>query len=366
MSKVKLRKQNILIGSDFSQQEPRLLSQYSHDENMMNAYKEGKDLYATIASGVYKMDYWDCMEHHQDGTPNPAGKKRRSSVKSLLLGIMYGRGVASIAEQIHGTFEEAQKIIDDFYKSFPKVKEWIDQTQKTAHLTGYVEDLWGRRRRLPDIQLPKYKVEYAGSYDASQGLFNPFLGCSNKIDLVLQNKISSYEKQLNQVKNRKDYENIKQKALSDNIKIIDNTGFISQAERQCVNARIQGGAATMTKIAMRNLHSDEELRNLGFKLLLTVHDELIGECPKENADKVSERLTYIMKTAAAEVCEVPFKCDADIATCWYLNDYQDMVRQEYAEYCSQGLTKEEAFNKLCEDRPESTRDQMKETLADLL
>lgn len=74
---------------------------------MINAYKEGKDLYATIASGVYKTGYWDCMEHWEDGSPNPEGKKRRGSVKSLLLGIMYGRGVSSIAEQIHGTKEEA-------------------------------------------------------------------------------------------------------------------------------------------------------------------------------------------------------------------------------------------------------------------
>ena len=74
---------------------------------MINAYKEGKDLYATIASGVYKTGYWGCMEHWEDGSPNPEGKKRRGSVKSLLLGIMYGRGVSSIAEQIHGTKEEA-------------------------------------------------------------------------------------------------------------------------------------------------------------------------------------------------------------------------------------------------------------------
>ena len=70
----------------WSQQEPRLLSAYAQDENMINAYKEGKDLYATIAAGVYKNDYWDNMEKHQDGTPNPEGKKRRSACKSLLLG----------------------------------------------------------------------------------------------------------------------------------------------------------------------------------------------------------------------------------------------------------------------------------------
>lgn len=53
---------------------------------MTDAYMRGKDLYATIASGVYKNDYWDNMEHYQDGSPNPEGKKRRSNCKSLLLG----------------------------------------------------------------------------------------------------------------------------------------------------------------------------------------------------------------------------------------------------------------------------------------
>lgn len=76
----------VMVGSDFSQQEPRLLSSYSGDDNMINAYKEGKDLYATIAAGVYNTGYWDCMEHWEDGSANPEGKKRRSSVKSLLLG----------------------------------------------------------------------------------------------------------------------------------------------------------------------------------------------------------------------------------------------------------------------------------------
>ena len=62
------------------------MAQFSQDKNMIEAYNQGKDLYATIASGVYHNDYWDNMEHHEDGSPNPDGKKRRSSCKSLLLG----------------------------------------------------------------------------------------------------------------------------------------------------------------------------------------------------------------------------------------------------------------------------------------
>ena len=79
---------HVLVGSDFSQQEPRLLSMYSQDDNMINAYKQGKDLYATIAMGVYDNDYWDNMEFTDETktVANPEGKKRRSSVKPLLLG----------------------------------------------------------------------------------------------------------------------------------------------------------------------------------------------------------------------------------------------------------------------------------------
>lgn len=88
MSKVRTRTNNVFVGADFSQlqQEPRLLSAYSNDDTMIDAYKQNKDLYATIAAGVYKNDYWDNMEHRQDGSPNPEGKKRRSNCKSLLLG----------------------------------------------------------------------------------------------------------------------------------------------------------------------------------------------------------------------------------------------------------------------------------------
>ena len=74
------------VGSDYSQQEPRLLSVMSGDESMKESYRQGKDLYATMGVGVYKNNYWDNMEHHEDGSPNPSGKKRRSNCKSILLG----------------------------------------------------------------------------------------------------------------------------------------------------------------------------------------------------------------------------------------------------------------------------------------
>jgi DNA polymerase I-like protein with 3'-5' exonuclease and polymerase domains len=344
-----------LVGSDFSQQEPRMLSNYSEDPDMINAYKEGKDLYATIASSVYKNDYWDNMEYRKDGTSNPEGKKRRNACKTLLLGIMYGQGVTAVAESIGSSIEEAQAIIDDFYDSFPRVKKWMDETITFAKKTGYVEDIWGRRRRLPDILLPKFEINEA-SMSQEDGIFNPLLGMSKR--LVENEVIEKYKKNLSKARSRSDVESEIKKAASQGIRIKNNGGFIAQAERQCVNARIQGGSATMTKIAMNKLFRDEELNKLGFKLLLTVHDELIGECPKENVNEAAKRLTYIMKTCIDDVSHVPFKCDADISERWYYNDYSSSLKQEYKKL-SNSMSKEKAFEEIYKEHTEMTTEELK-------
>jgi DNA polymerase I-like protein with 3'-5' exonuclease and polymerase domains len=355
---------HVLVGSDFSQQEPRLLSNYAQDDNMINAYKEGKDLYATIASGVYNNTYWDNMEFTDETktVPNPEGKKRRGRTKSILLGIMYGRGVASIAEQIGGSIKEAQKIVDDFYKGFPKVKKWMDETQAFARTYGYVEDLWGRRRRLPDIQLPKFEVSLKDNVKSVAINFNPLLGSLGIIQKQKDPRVIKYEKLAWGCKSRKEVEKLKEQALIEGVVVRDNSGFISQAERQCVNARIQGGAATMSKKAMIKVHHDPELKALGFKLMLAVHDELIGECPIENADKVADRLCDLMKVSALPECTVPFKCDPTIEKVWYYTDYSDTVREQYEKLVESGTPAQDAFNQIIQERCECTEAQLKEIL----
>jgi DNA polymerase I-like protein with 3'-5' exonuclease and polymerase domains len=352
----KARDGYVMVGSDFSQQEPRLLSSYSGDENMINAYKQGKDLYATIASKIYHNDYWDNMEFKEDGTPSPEGKKRRSSVKGLLLGIMYGMGPASLAATIKGTIQDAQQIIDDFYKEFPKVKQWIDRTNADAKTYGFVEDMWGRRRRLPDIQMPKFELTYKD--ESSNTIdFNPILGTLNLVKKEVNPKIAKYEKLLEKANGLKEITAIKTDAKKEGVNIVDNGGYISRAERQCVNARVQGGAATMSKKAMIKVHHDEELQRLGFRLMLAVHDELIGECPQENAEQVADRLCEIMKGAALPECITPFKCDPTIESVWYETDYSDNIRQTYSKLCKT-MTNEEAFQQLLITNSECTEERL--------
>ena len=341
-----------LVGGDFSQQEPRLLSHYSQDEHMVNSYKEGKDLYAMIASKVYKNNYEDNLEFHPVTKKiQPDGKHRRTACKSLLLGIMYGRGISSIAEQLNCSLKEAESIKQGFFNEFPTVERWVTETQENAKKNGYVEDIWGRRRRLPDLFKEKYEVI---SKDSTK-TFNPLLNSKGKYNPESVTLVNNFKTRLNACKYKKEVDAIKEEAKLKNISIKDNSGFISQAERQCVNARIQGGAASMSKRAMIRVANNQELKDLGFKLLIPVHDELIGECPIENKERVKELLSYEMIESAKPEVEVPMKCDADCFPSWYYDVYEAEIKKEYENNGND-------FDKLCENHIECTKEQLQHIL----
>lgn len=342
---------------------------------MIQAYIEGKDLYAVIASASFNVPYEDCLEFYPEGTvidfegekvtcgykthQNKAGKQRRTFAKSILLGILYGRGAASVGEQIGKSREEAQEIIDKFFNAFPAVHKWINSTIENAHKFGYVEDIAGRRRRLPDIQLPKYTV--TSSANTQSIIFNPIFECKEKVNDNAEKLIKSYEKELTVAKYKKDIDAIKARAEKDNISIKDNTGFIAQAERQAVNSRVQGGAATITKAALIEIFNDERLRNIGAYLVNTVHDEILLEAPEQHAEEAQKYLVEDMINAAKTlVTDVPQKCDPYMVSCWYLDEFFVTVENEFTHMLDEGLTDIEAFEKMCELRQESTRDQIYE------
>ena len=339
----------VLVGGDYSQQEPRILSHYSQDTNMINAYKDGKDLYAMIASKVYHNNYEDNLEFNPITKKiQPDGKHRRTSVKSLLLGIMYGMGTASIAKSLNCSFEEASEIKQGFFREFPKVENWINQTQADAHKLGYVEDVWGRRRRLPDLLRERYEITYKNPTQT----FNPLLGGTGKYNPNTTNTIDAFKTKLSGCSYKSEVDRVKQEAQTAGLLIKDNTGFIAQAERQCVNARIQGGAASMSKRAMVRVANNQELKDLGFRLLIAVHDELIGECPIENADRVKELLSAEMIQSALPDVTVPMKCDTDSFPSWYYDVYTSEIKKEYTG----------DFKALCDNHIECTPEQLSQMI----
>ena len=374
MKSLNVRTRYKIIGGDFSAQEPRLTAFYAQDKAMIDAYAQGRDLYAVIGSMCFNKPYEDCLEFYPEGTKiivdgkeiicgnktnqNKEGKGRRSQAKSVLLGLLYGRGAKSVGEQIGKTTEEAQEILDKFFKAFPSVKNWIDQTHESAYRLGYVEDIAGRRRRLPDLLLEPFEIKSLSNTPS----FNPLLGTVGT-GPSRDTETNQIKNALNKARNYTEIRKLKEEAAKKGFDIKDNRGFISQAERQSVNARVQGGAATLTKRALIELFNNEELRDLGASLINTVHDEILIEAPAENSERCAELLCSIMKSSAKKYVSAPeMSVDAYIVDAWYEDEYAAAILAEYKNL-QKTMSPEDALRNIIQNHTEQTADYLKEIIA---
>ena len=156
--------------------------------------------------------------------------------------ILYGRGIPSIAEQLGKSVKEAQAIYDKVLSKFEGLASFIDESEDMARNYGYVTTVWGRRRQLPDMQLPYFEFGYKNGYvpdfdpldDGSENISNEV-----PIDVVetLTNKLLNcwgYKKR----------EEMKEKIRQKGLTVKDNSSLIAQAKRQTVNERVQGRYGT--------------------------------------------------------------------------------------------------------------------------
>ena len=309
----------VLMSSDFSQQEPKCLAamcKQQGDTQMYETFMHGKDLYSEIASKAFNVPYEECREFREDGTTNKQGKERRTQAKSILLGVLYGRGVPSIAEQLHTTTKKAQDIKDSVFKGFPAIEKFEQSSLDMAYDLGYVTTVCGRKRRLPDLQLPEYEFKWVDGAPKDDDLLDFDFDGEMNVPEIPEEVQKKYVRRLRQAyfgKKRKIFE----EANKEGIWIVDNGGKIADAQRQCVNARIQGSAADLTKLAMIDLGNSKRLQELGFRLLIPVHDEIIAECPEENVAECSKLLADTMSKAAEKILMMPIKCDVEITREWY-------------------------------------------------
>jgi DNA polymerase I-like protein with 3'-5' exonuclease and polymerase domains len=302
----------VLLSSDYSQQEVKLFAELSQDPVMIEALTEGKDVYSMIAAVAFNTTYEECREFRPDGTTNKAGKERRSQAKSIVLGILYGRQIGSIAEQLGVAVNVAQKIRDDVIRAFPNFATFEEDTLTMAEQLGYVTTLWGRKRRLPEMQLPMYEFEYMPGHGDNDPLSFDSLEEDLTVPYEIQQKYLRMLKQAHYGRKRKIFE----QANEEGIYIIDNEKKITDTTRQCVNARVQGSAADLTKLAGIEITNNQRLKELGFKLLIPIHDEYLGMCPLENAKECADLFAQCMSDAAKRL-SMPINCDVSIARCWY-------------------------------------------------
>ena len=229
--------------------------------------------------------------------------------------ILYGRSIPSIAEQLHCETAKAQQIYDDVLDKFTGLRAFKQDSEEMARKYGYVTTVWGRKRRLVDMQLPYYEFSYKDGQVPVD--FDPLADSEENFSTEVPEDIcEKYTKKLLNAKYWKEKRKIKDELDKMGIEIKDNCKKIGDTTRQCVNARVQGSAADLTKLAMIELYNNQELQDLGFKMLIPIHDEILAECPRENAKRCGELMAQMMIDAARDLI-VPISCDAEYTEHWY-------------------------------------------------
>jgi DNA polymerase-1 len=130
---------HILVSADYSQIELRVIASMSNDKSMIDAFNNDEDIHTATASNVFRIEL-------KDVTP-----EQRSHAKVVNFGIIYGVSAFGLSNQTKLNRSESKEIIENYYKSYPKLKDFIQDQIKFARENGYVKTILGRKRFLNDI-----------------------------------------------------------------------------------------------------------------------------------------------------------------------------------------------------------------------
>lgn len=207
-----------LMSADYSQIELRIIAAISGEENMIQSFKNGEDIHRATAAKVFHVGL------------DEVTKEQRSHAKTVNFGIIYGVSAFGLSQQTNLTRQESAALIDAYYKTYPRLRDFITEQIDFARENGYVQTVLGRRRYLKDI---------------------------NSANAVVR----------------------------------------GAAERNAVNAPIQGSAADIIKIAMINIHKKLTHENWKSKMLLQVHDELVFDVHNSELEKIKSMIKHEMENA---------------------------------------------------------------------
>ena len=292
---------------------------------MYDTFMADKDIYSEIASKAFHKTYDECKEFDNEGNKNPPEyKERRARAKKILLASLYGMSEQTVAEDLEISLDEAKDIKGSVFNGFPAIGQFEERSLKMGREKGYVTTVCGRKRRLPDLQLPEYEFSWEKGYEP----IGDILDFDETEIEVPYSKQSYYTNKLKNARGWKSRDKVIKQAEKEHIQIFNNSSKIAEATRQTVNSRIQGSSADLTKMAMIKLYANERLKELGFRLLIQVHDEVIAECPEENAKECSELLSKIMCESAEEILDMPMKCDTEVTKVWFGKEYEFEFEEE--------------------------------------
>ncbi|MDR1896839.1 MAG: DNA polymerase I [Prevotellaceae bacterium] len=209
---------HILLSADYSQIELRLMAHLSQDNDMIEAFNNNEDIHAATAAKIFHVDIGEVT------------KEQRSKAKTANFGIIYGISPFGLSQRLNIPRTEAKQLIDGYFESYPKVREYMDTIIREAQKTGYAETIFGRRRQLRDI---------------------------NSGNAIMR----------------------------------------GMAERNAINAPIQGTAADIIKLAMINIQKIFKQQGFKTKMILQVHDELVFDVYKPELNEVRQIVVDEMQNA---------------------------------------------------------------------
>ena len=225
----------IFFSADYSQIELRIMAHLSGDTNMIEAFREGHDIHAATAAKVFKKSI------------DEVTREERSKAKTANFGIIYGITAFGLAERMNVSRTEAKNLIEEYFQTYPKVKEYMNRSIDMARQKGYTETVYHRKCYLRDI---------------------------NSHNAVVR-------------------------------------GY---AERNAINAPIQGSAADIIKIAMIHIYKRFQEENIRSKMILQVHDELNFSVYPEEKEKVQQIVVEEMEKAYT--MKVPLEADFGWGNNW--------------------------------------------------
>ncbi len=222
-------KKHVLLAADYSQIELRIIAALSEETTMIDAFKNGEDIHASTAAKVFNVSL------------DEVTREQRSNAKTVNFGIIYGVSAFGLSNQTDLSRTEAKELIDTYYQTYPKLRNYMSEQVDFARDNGYVQTVLGRRRYLKDINSRNAVVRGA-------------------------------------------------------------------AERNAVNAPIQGSAADIIKIAMINIHKKLSESEYKTKMLLQVHDELVFDVPKSELPEMKK----LIKTEMEKAYEIAVPLDVEL------------------------------------------------------
>ena len=227
--------EHLLLAVDYSQVELRLMAHLSDDAALIEAFAKGEDIHAATAARLFDKPIEEVT-----------GEERRRA-KTANFGIIYGISAFGLSQRLEIPRKEAKELIEGYFRSYPKVREYMDQAVAQAREKGYVETIFGRRRYLNDI---------ASRNAVARGV----------------------------------------------------------AERNAINAPIQGSAADVMKMAMVEVHRRFQAEGIRSQVILQVHDELVIDLVRSEEEQVVRIVTESMEGAAQ--LKVRLIADAGIGRNW--------------------------------------------------